>query len=245
MAITNALMVRIAQAVRLLRKGQGARRLQALTLAYPDLAVPRATLDVILGADFVNSLPVRPDSVGVCRAHNLPEDTPIYDSLALFDRLGVDLLVADIVALQGMERILDLNEALPADLHRRFDLVIDPGTSEHCFNVGLAFRNVCEAVRQGGLLVHLASLSMINHGFWNFSPTVYPDYFEANGFRLLHLAAENHNPRGDGAALTIEPFRRMPAPPNAILHVMAERIDERPPVWPVQRKYQKMLGKSD
>jgi hypothetical protein len=245
MALTRTLLAMLGPAHRLLQQRGGGRRLQALTLAYPDLAVPPAALDMVFGAAIVAGLPVRPDAAEVCRWHGLPADMPIYDSVALFDRLGIDLLVTDIAALRGMERILDLNEPLPADLQRRFDLVIDPGTTEHCFNVGLAFRNVCEAVRRGGLLLHLASLSMINHGFWNVSPTVYPDYFEANGFRLLHLSAQAHSPQGDGAAVAIDPFRRFPAPPNAILHVMAERLDDRPPAWPVQRKYRQMLGKAE
>ena len=243
MAINSALLVMLGQAHRMLRKRHADRRLQLLALAYPDLAVPKAALETVVGADLVAALPVRADAAEVCDWHGLPPDTPIYDSQALFDRLGFDLTVTDIAALRGIERIVDLNEPLPDDLRRRFDLVVDPGTCEHCFNVGMAFRNVCEAVRQGGMLVHLAPLSMINHGFWNFSPTVYPDYFDANGFRLLHMAAEDQDLQGGGVPVAFEGFRRMPAPPNGVLHVVAERIDERRPVWPVQRKYQKMLGK--
>ena len=243
MAITPTLLVMTGQAIRHLRKRHGDRRLQLLAFAYPDLAVPKAALETVVGAELVATLPVRADAVEVCDWHGLPPDTPIYETMALFDRLGCDITVTDIVALRGIERVVDLNEPLPDDLCRRFDLVIDPGTCEHCFNVGMAFRNVCETVRQGGLLAHVAPLSMINHGFWNFSPTVYPDYFEANGFRLLHMAVEDQDLRGGGVPVAFEGFQRMLAPPNGVLHVMAERVDERPPVWPVQRKYQKMLGK--
>ncbi|MCW0232718.1 MAG: hypothetical protein OJJ21_03875 [Ferrovibrio sp.] len=242
MAINEVLLSVVMATLRRQRKTAGDRRLQAIAWAYPDLLVTPGALEQMVGADLLRDLPERSDADAVRSWHKLAADLPVYDSLALFDRLGVDLVVADIAALHGSERIVDLNQPLPDDLARRFDLVIDPGTCEHCFNVGMAFRNVCESVRLGGYLVHTAPLTFINHGFWNFSPTIYPDYFEANGFALHHLGG--HAPTADGllAPFAVDPFRRFDPPLRGVLYVVAERTGTQAPVWPVQRKYRQMLG---
>ncbi|WP_341703503.1 hypothetical protein [Ferrovibrio sp.] len=240
MAINTLLFQLTAKSVQLLRERAGQRRLSALAFAYPDFIMPKEALEQVLGADFVQGLPERPDSAAVRKMHG--GSGPVYDSMALLDRLGIDLAIVDVVALRGIERIIDLNDPLPDDLRRRFDLVIDPGTCEHCFNVGMAFRNVCEAVGPGGFLVHNAPFTFINHGFWNFSPTVYPDYFDANGFKLHYLGGQALQADGSHKSFPVDAFRRFAAPLNGILYVAAERIDDRPPVWPVQHKYKAMLG---
>jgi SAM-dependent methyltransferase len=242
MAINGVQFQLLTATIRRLRKAVGDRRLDVLIFGYPDLLMPPQILESLVGADLLHDLPERADAAKVREWHRLAVEMPIYDSMVLFDRLGLAVTVADVAALQGMERIVDLNDPLPDDLRRRFDLVIDPGTCEHCFNVGMAFRNVCEAVKHGGFLVHLAPLTSINHGFWNFSPTIYPDYFEANGFSLLHLAGHVLTADGRFAAFTVEPFNRFKAPMNGLLYVVAERTGDQPPVWPVQRKYRAMLG---
>lgn len=242
MAINEVQLQLVLAAIRRARKTAGERRLRVLAFGYPDLLAPPGLLEQLVGPDLLRNLPQRVDAAKVREWHQLAPDAPIYDSLALFDRLGLDVTVADVAALQGMERIVDLNDPLPDDLRRRFDLVIDPGTCEHCFNVGMAFRNVCEAVTLGGLLVHIAPLTFINHGFWNFSPTVYPDYFEANGFSLLHLAGHAPAPDGRLAAFAVDAFQRFSPPMKGVLYVVAERVAEQPPVWPVQRKYRPILG---
>ncbi|MEK9971358.1 MAG: hypothetical protein VW600_19655 [Ferrovibrio sp.] len=242
MAINTVQLSLVMAAIRRARKTAGDRRLRTLCFAYPDLVMSPAELTQLVGADLMQGLPERADATTVRQWHNLPPEAPVYDSLALFDRLGLDVTVADVAVLQGIERIVDLNDPLPDDLRRRFDLVIDPGTCEHCFNVGMAFRNVCEAVTLGGFLVHIAPLSYINHGFWNFSPTVYPDYFEANGFALLHLAGHAPMPDGRLGAFAIDHFQRFSPPMKGVLYVVAERTGEQLPVWPVQRKYRQMIG---
>jgi SAM-dependent methyltransferase len=242
MAIDAVQLGLVMAVIRRARKVAGERRLSTLCFGYPDLVLPHAELAQIVGAGRLQDLPERRDAEKVRQWHNLPADAPVYDSIALFDRLGLDVTIADVAALQGMERIVDLNDPLPDDLRRYFDLVIDPGTCEHCFNVGMAFRNVCEAVAPGGFLVHIAPLSYINHGFWNFSPTVYPDYFEANGFALLHLAGHAPMPDGRLGAFAVDHFQRFSPPPKGILYVAAERTGTQAPVWPVQRKYRPLIG---
>lgn len=241
MAIEAVYLKMLVETVRLRRKsaGEGAR-LSALALAYPDLLVPKAALEQLLGADLIARTPVREDAEAIWAWHGLKGcREPLYDSLSIFDALGVDVTVTDIVAARGMERIVDLNEPLPEDLAAQFDFVIDTGTCEHCFNVGVAFRNACEAVKVGGFLVHAAPMNRYNHGFWNFSPTVYPDYFEANGFALHLLTGVTCDLVNGFKPFAVQPFARFEGERNAALYVVAERKERRPTVWPVQRKYRK------
>jgi hypothetical protein len=213
-------------------------RLAGLLLGYPDLVVPQAALTRLAGADVVSRLPQRGDAQAIWSYHGLGQVTdPLYDSVALLREMGVDAEVIDMAKHRGMERVVDLNEPLPADLVRRFDLVVDTGTCEHCFNVGRAFLNACEALARGGMLVHAAPLTRMNHGFWNFNPTVYPDFFEHNGFRLLTLTGVTGDLANGMRPFGVEAFNRFEAPPGAAMYVVAERVEVRDLGWPVQRKY--------
>ena len=218
-------------------------KLRALALAYPDLLVPHGSMVQLFGADLVTKLPVRDDAAKIWAWHGLQGCTePLYDSMSLFAQLGLDVTVIDIVNARGFERIVDLNDPMPADLIGQFDFVIDTGTCEHCFNVGVAFRNACEAVKQGGFLVHAAPMNRYNHGFWNFSPTVYPDFLGDNGFKIHVLTGVTCDLRGGFKPVTVEPVRRFEAGPNLALYVVAERLTEQKMVWPVQHKYRSAVS---
>jgi hypothetical protein len=217
-------------------------RMQGLLLAYPDLLVPRAGLARIVGEEVVAQLPERADAAAIWAYHGLAQvSDPLYDSVALLRALGVEPEVIDVVRPRGMERLVDLNEPLPRDLARRFDLVVDTGTCEHCFNVGMAFMNSCEALGAGGLLVHAAPLTRVNHGFWSFNPTVYPDFFEDNGFRLHTLTGVSGRIASGMRTFGVEAFNPFEAPPGAALYVVAERVEVRDLKWPTQRKYRGLV----
>ena len=240
MAIEALYLRYLKQAIDRRRGGDG--RLRGLLLAYPDLLVPRAALAQILGDATISGLPARQDTAAIWEYHGLRGVAePILDSIEVFARLGVDAVVTDAARLRGMERIVDLNEPLPADLARRFDLVVDTGTCEHCFNVAQAFVNSCEALDTDGILVHAAPLNRVNHGFWSFNPTIYPDFFEANGFELQLLTGVTGTLTQGFRPFEVQPFTRFDPPPNSALYVVARRSEIRPLKWPVQRKYRDML----
>ena len=103
---------------------------------------------------------------------------------ALFGLLGIGPLHAlDRSAGEGADIVHDLNRPVPADLHERFALVVDGGTLEHVFDVRQALANVVRMLRPGGRVLHVSPASnFANHGFYQFSPTLFFDYYEANGF---------------------------------------------------------------
>lgn len=242
MAIDTFFLPLLVKTIKHRQQRVGDRRLKALALAYPDLLVPRAKLEETCGPETMSQLRVVQDAEPIWRWHGMAGCTEtMFDTLSLFEALGLDTDVIDIVSARGMERIVDLNEPLPDDLRGRFDLVIDTGTLEHCFNVGVAFRNACEAVTLGGFLVHGSPLNIINHGFWNFSPTIYPDYFQDNGFAMHVMKGAAGSPARGFTLFDVQPFQRFDPPPDAGTYVVAERVAVKAPAWPTQRKYRKRM----
>ena len=242
MAIDALYLQYLRDAVARRRAEGGGQRLRGLLLAYPDMLVPRAALAKILAEEALEGVPPRGDAAGAWEYHGLGGVAdPMFESLALLERIGVDSVVVDAAKLRGMERVVDLNFPLPADLARAFDLVVDTGTCEHCFNVAQAFVNSCEALAAGGILVHAAPLTRINHGFWSFNPTIYPDFFEDNGFDLMLLTGVTGTIAQGFRPFAVEPFTRFESPAGAALYVIARRREVRALQWPVQRKYRHML----
>ena len=118
---------------------------------------------------------------------------PIYDTDALFREFGIEATYLDNQARTGREVILDLNVAqdfiddfdAPQWAHTAFDVVLDPGTLEHCFNIGQAFKNVRNLCRPGGHILHINPLSMMNHGFWNLNPCAYHEWYTDHGDEIV------------------------------------------------------------
>jgi hypothetical protein len=80
--------------------------------------------------------------------------------------------------------IHDLNQPVPAQLHQRFDVVIDGGTIEHVFNYPVAIKNAMEMVKVGGrLFLFTPANNFMGHGLYQFSPELlYRVLSESNGF---------------------------------------------------------------
>ena len=105
-----------------------------------------------------------------------------------FLRMGFESVESvDVSKYEGCDHILDLNSsALPDELKQRFDLVYDGGTLEHVFNVPAALRNIFNMLRPGGVVIHFSPTNgWVEHGFYQFSPTVFTDYYLANGYQVL------------------------------------------------------------
>lgn len=95
--------------------------------------------------------------------------------------------------------LADLSEPnLPSRLSKRFDVVIDFGTTEHVIDIASALRNSYGLVKQGGyLLMSVPTDGFSGHGYWQLSP--------ASVFDLLE----------DGEASSVSAFFACPATPNA------------------------------
>jgi len=128
----------------------------------------------------------------------------------LFLMLGYSQVQSiDVYDAESPTYVLDLNRPLPPELFDRFDLVYDGGTTEHCFSVPDVLGNAARLLKVGGRIIHHLPLNnWVDHGFYQFSPTLFFDYYGANGFTdpslTLHFSADGresyiaYDPQSDG-----------------------------------------------
>jgi hypothetical protein len=244
MAMDDVYLAVLSSAIKILQESASPQtKIKAVCLSYPDLLVSGTDLNARFGEGFTTGVAVRDDSEQIRKWHSLADDFgPVYETESVFSKLGIETEFVDIMKIRGPERVIDLNELLPDDLYGRFDLVVDTGTLEHCFNIGFAFRSMCQMIKLGGYIVTAAPLTMVNHGFWNISPTAYLDAFDQNGFELQFLQGRVKGPEGIQLINFMPaPTQRVLVPPDTGIICVAKRINNQLFEWPVQTKYKAML----
>jgi hypothetical protein len=108
--------------------------------------------------------------------------TPEY----YFAHLGFSCVdAADVSDYEGANVILDLNEP-PKSGTPQYDFVLDSGTIEHVFHIPNYFRNLHSLCKVGGyILVLTQSSGWMGHGFYLTCPTLFWDFYKANGYRIV------------------------------------------------------------
>lgn len=204
------------------------------SMGYPDIIAPHKALQAILGAKFY-FLKYREDSEQIQKWHGATQKVPDADSF--FGLQGCMLDVFDIARHRGVERLCDLNE--PFTVPHGYDFVIDVGTMEHCFNIGIAACSMAGMLKQGGIILHENPFNWGNHGFWNINPTFYADFYGQQGFRLHECWLV---PRDGEPIKDIERNKRFAYNgPEANMIAIAERVETLPIAFPVQGKYKSMI----
>lgn len=216
----------------------GCESQRVLSLGYPDILASPEQLGALIGAELVPQLRFRQDSGAIARWHQVADaGAKVVEAEHFFALLGYDLEVLDIAQARGGEILHDLNQPVPASLHRRYALVIDPGTLEHCFEIAQAAKNIVEMVAAGGCVFHGNPLNMYNHGFYNLSPTWYHDFYAANGFAVERLQVVA-DPAGAMKRFEVPATARFAGmPENCALYVLARKTADVPVRWPLQSKY--------
>ncbi len=208
----------------LMEYGQEGR---ALAAGYPDIVVDDAILEKALG-----TLPEDSNHAAIKQCHdskNIPKDAH-----AVFNALGYELDVIDIFKHRGTERIFDLNTKCFIGM---YDMVIDHGTIEHCFNIGQAAINLANAVKVGGLMVQHLPLSMYNHGFYNLNPTWFHSFYPQNGFEILHFEGMMGNQVFQLPGHQRFYFDETNITNNIVMTMVAKRTTEQEIIIPIQYKY--------
>jgi hypothetical protein len=211
----------------------GVRPARLLSLGYPDLLVHENVLRANVAAA---ALQPAADAEQVARWHGWTG--PLYDTDAVFRALGAEPTYIDIYASRHVETIVDLNQPWQdAAMAGAFDVVFDGGTTEHCFNVGQAFANIVRALKTRGFVIHTNPVSMCNHGFWNFNPTTYIDFYSQNGFDIVSVEGLVGHPM-QAQKRDFRSVERMQLPPEVRSLVVARKLEQRDQViWPTQSKY--------
>jgi SAM-dependent methyltransferase len=128
----------------------------------------------------------RLSNAGLLRNANFPIQVRngLLSARSFFAMLGVQPYF-DIDINPNADIQLDFSQELPSHLSGSAQLVIDMGTSEHIFNVAQVFKNIVQLLKVGGVVIHLSPVSWFNHGFYNFNPLLFNEFYTANGFRRL------------------------------------------------------------
>ncbi len=110
-----------------------------------------------------------------------------------------DVASIDVSRYEGADFEFDLNnDELPAELVGRFGVVLNGGTLEHVFHVPNALTNITRMLRPGGLALHILPMSnCVDHGFYQFGPTLMLDYYSAAKFDLLNSASLHFGPQAE------------------------------------------------
>lgn len=133
----------------------------------------------------------------ILRAHGIsvpPEaagsgNGKVVSQAALFAMLGYRRIDSiDYYPDEEPSLVLDLNLPLPPNIGSDFDLVYDGGTMEHCFNTAQLLRNAASLTAPGGMVIHHVPMNnWVDHGFYQFSPTLFFDFYQASGFVDLEM----------------------------------------------------------
>lgn len=102
--------------------------------------------------------------------------------------LGFDYTAIDIDGSPG-SLPLDLNfDSIPPELHGRFALVTNFGTTEHIANQLNAFKAIHELTALGGVMIHqLPAQGYFNHGFFNYNPKFFWMLARSNGYEWIEM----------------------------------------------------------
>jgi hypothetical protein len=201
-----------------------------LSFGHPDiLATPDELASLFEGRLLpIDSERVRRERVGAFR------DGAIGSAYGFFSELNSELTCFDKRDLFGIDENLDLNYPIDVRHHGSYSLIIDPGTIEHVMNVGEALSSIVRALRVGGHAYHISPMSMLNHGYWNFSPVTYHDFYMANGFEIVRLEGR----RKKGTTFPIPATDRFKENTNLMIVCVARKMRAVEKItWPMQEKY--------
>lgn len=228
---------------RQIRANFSGRRIRILSAGYPDLLVNEATVERLFGVDICSKLRFREDGDKIAKWHGLQGKLQrVIDAQHFFDLLGCDLDVLDVASTRGNEIISDLNYPIDRNIFGEYEIVVDSGTCEHVFNAGQAVINLASLVRQDGFIVQAAPLNGYNHGFYNFSPTIFYDFYsEQSGYRLVFLKGFSNLVRAPVQFDVLPTQRFNNAPENSVLMAVAQRIAMRELKPVIQHKYKGMI----
>jgi hypothetical protein len=141
---------------------------RVLTFGMLDLSFHRSALERTAGVDLGSG----------------PET---MDMNEFFERLGAQKVESlDVSSYEGATIVHDLNEPVPPKHSGRYTLVYDGGTMEHVFNVPTLLQNVHTLLSDTGTILHDSPMNgWVDHGFYQFSPTFYIDYYSKNKYDVL------------------------------------------------------------
>jgi hypothetical protein len=105
--------------------------------------------------------------------------------VTFFRRLGfTEVATLDVSDWEKPDLVWDLNREVPAEWRGKHDCVFESGTLQHVFHLPNVLANIHALLRPSGRVVHgqAPSHNHVDHGFHMFCPTLFWDYYTANGW---------------------------------------------------------------
>lgn len=129
----------------------------------------------------INSHKAFRDGLGLTST-NVITDTLLYTALGFADIEYIDI-VPNLASI-----VYDLNQpGITSVISKKYDLVLDGGVMEHVFDVRHVFLNATDIVKNDGYIIHiLPGNNTFEHGFYQFSPTLFNDYYSANRYDIIN-----------------------------------------------------------
>lgn len=118
------------------------------------------------------------------------QDNEWMSDTEYFQKLGFsEVCSLDYSDFEGADFAFDMNcRDVPEELKGRFDFIFDGGTMEHVFSVPNVFNNIFDMLKVGGTIIHFSPVfNHVDHGFYFFSPTLFRDFYAANGFETKKI----------------------------------------------------------
>jgi len=124
---------------------------------------------------------------------NSDMQTRLFGTAKIFYRLYYGCRKVDSIDLNGTDAAIahNLNEDYISD--EPVDVTINNGTAEHVFFAGRVFQSMHRCTKPGGMMVHQGPLinGWVDHGFYNFQPTLFYDLARQNNYDILFFVGQN------------------------------------------------------
>tara|TARA_B100001250_G_C19656166_1_gene724968 strand:- start:257 stop:1042 length:786 start_codon:yes stop_codon:yes gene_type:complete len=107
----------------------------------------------------------------------------------LFKSIGPQIVDSlDLNTDEGANIVHNLNNPIPEKLHKKYSLIVDNGTMEHCFDPKQVLFNINSLLAKNGIVFHINPINnYINHGFYSFSPCLYLSFYAENNYEILDM----------------------------------------------------------
>lgn len=164
------------------------------SIGYPDLLLNNSDIDRLITSDLKCFIQA---SSPAHRWHGLSEKEYSFFSIEKFlQSINWSFDFLDIAEGTGSNRQsfvpIDLNSAIPSHLYCSYDILIDGGTAEHCFNVGQVFENYFHLLKPGGIVLQYMPFLSPNHGFWSINPTAIYDIASSNPIKVIDCKIQEY-----------------------------------------------------
>ena len=146
--------------------------------------------------------------------------------------------VLDTNNYENPDILADLNN--PINIEKKYQVVIDNGTIEHCFNIAQAIDNCKLLCELDGYIIHMNPANWWGHGFYNLSPCFYFDFYRANGFEVRVFLRDV----GKGKITEIKYRPKLTVildKKRFTMHAIAKKIKEVDTTFPMQGRYQNFI----